>query len=63
MRRRNRFAVRHGIGPSDPLERHAKGDSFLPFADFSFPFEPSVVQAAQWEFSFRPGLFPRKKEV
>src|SRR5215469_4642837 len=58
--------VLDAIGLSGSLERHghAKGDSFLPFADLPFPFEPSVV-GVQWSgLQVSPGaLFQRKQSV
>src|SRR6516225_3171540 len=38
-----------GLGVSFARHGHAKSDSFLPFADLPFPFEPSVVRVARRE--------------
>ena len=54
------------IGLRGSLERHghAKGDSFLPFADLPFPFDPSVVGDEWSGLQVAPrALFQRKQGV
>jgi hypothetical protein len=55
-----------GIGLGSSLERHghAKGDSFLPFADLPFPFKPSAVRVEWSGLQVAPRtLFQRKQGV
>ena len=60
------FFLLDAIGLSGSLKRHghAKGDSFLPFADLPFPFEPSVVGVEWSGLQVAPRtLFERKQSV
>src|SRR6266513_6470083 len=58
--------VLDAVGLGGFLERHghAKGDSFLPFADLPFPFKPSVVGVEWSGLQVAPrALFERKQSV
>ena len=53
-----------GLDGSFERHRHAEGESFFPFADLPFPFEPSVI-AVEWSGLqvAADALFQRKQGV
>jgi hypothetical protein len=60
------FFLLDAIGLSGSLKRHghAKGDSFLPFADLPFPVKPTVIGVEWSGLQIAPrALFQRKQGV